>query len=376
MFIYADESGNTGRNIFDAANPVYRLGALLTLRDAQDAVAGVVQPVLRESGQSRLHAKDLREREVAEIAAALLDALDRLGPWRFSLQVIAKPYIATTKFVDTIFDSGENAAVPPMWYNFELFRHALCIAIDEMLTDANRRAFWEAFLADDVVGIQQCIRKAQTYLMRKVPDARMREVIREAFGFALRHPGEFTLTANSSRRGYQGHTPNMIGFCGLLREVHAFVDEHGSPPIAFFHDQQDEFRQSMRQAHQLFGPLRYDEHPRGAIPLVERAAYDLGGFSMPSSKDMVVLQAADLLVWTAQRDAADEQLRRVQRRLAEKTDDFHISRRMSEMIVAARVHQSDTTPLSDADLTRGREMLRLSEEARQARVRDMALGLG
>jgi hypothetical protein len=81
------------------------------------------------------------EPAAARIATEVMDALDASGPWRFPLIVIDKPYIATTKFVDLVFDSGENAAVPPHWYNLELFRHAICIAIDDMLTDLNRRRF-------------------------------------------------------------------------------------------------------------------------------------------------------------------------------------------------------------------------------------------
>lgn len=45
----------------------------------------------------------------------------------------------------------------------------------------------------------------------------------------------------------------------------------------------------MKEAHEVFGPVRAKEHPAGAIPALERADYDLGRFSMPASKDMVVL---------------------------------------------------------------------------------------
>ena len=81
--------------------------------------------------------------------------------------------------------------------------------------------------------------------------------------------------------------------------------------------------------------------PRGAIPTIERVEYDLARFSMPSSRDQVVLQAADLLVWTAQREARSDGLKAAQRRLVERTSDHLVSRAMSEMIVAARVRQSE-----------------------------------
>jgi hypothetical protein len=368
MFIYADESGNSGRNIFDA-NEWYRLGAIFTSRDAEPPIEAVIRPVLSQRGEPRLHAKDMMEHEIGPVLRDVLDALDANGPWEFSLTVIHKPYLGTTKFVDTVFDAGENLAVPPMWYNLEFFRHTLCVAIDDALTPLNRQRFWTAYMADDVSGIQACIRNARTYVLRKVDDRRIREVIVDGFDFALRHPEELTLGAAARRDSYKGHTPNMVAFTCLLGAVHGFVDKHGSRPIAFFHDQQDEFKKTMKETHEIFGPVRAKEHPAGAIPALERSDYDLGRFSMPASKDMVVLQAADLLVWASQRDAKNEDLRRLQGRLAEKTADFHISRRMSDMIVAAWIHRDRSRHIPQEQLAAGKRLFEESEAARLARLR-------
>lgn len=369
MFIYADESGNSGRNIFDK-NEWYRLGAIFTLLDAEPSIEAVIRPILLQRGEPRLHAKDMMEHEITPILSDVLDALDTNGPWEFSLTVIHKPYLGTTKFVDTVFDAGENLAVPPMWYNLEFFRHMLCAAIDEALTPMNRKRFWEAYMADDVAEIQRSIRNARTYVLRKVDDRRLREVIVEGFDFALRHPEELTLSATARRDSYKGHTPNMVAFTCLLRSVHGFVDKHGSPPIAFFHDQQDEFKRTMKEAHEIFGPVRVKERSGGAIPALERADYDLGRFSMPASKDMVVLQAADLLVWVSQREAKNEDLRTLQRRLGEKTEDFFISRRMTDMIIAAWIERDKARYIPEEQLAAGKRLFDEVEGARVLRLRE------
>ncbi len=371
MFIYADESGNSGRNLFDERSRVYRLGGIFTVADAEPAIERVIRPRLAKSGETRLHAKNMLEPEAAAAAMEVMDALDGLGAWRFPLIAIDKPYLATTKFVDLVFDSGENAAVPPHWYNLELFRHSICIAVDEMLTDMNRRRFWDAFLASDVKGLQDCIRNALTYLTRKVHDARLRQVVKDGCDFALRFPDELTIQGGGDRRAYQGHTPNIVAFTVLMRDVHDFVAAHGSPPIAFYHDLQEEFAAEMRRAYETFGSIRYKDHPRGAIPTIERVEYDLARFSMPSSRDQVVLQAADLLVWTAQREARSDGLKAAQRRLAERTSDHLVSRAMSEMIVAARVRQSERLPFAFAAEASGRAMLGKLERARRERVREV-----
>jgi hypothetical protein len=79
-------------------------------------------------------------------------------------------------------DSKARGDLPPYWYNLELFRHATCIAVDDMVTDLNRRRFWDAFLTADMNCVQSCIRNALTYLTRKVDDARIRQARRQLSG--------------------------------------------------------------------------------------------------------------------------------------------------------------------------------------------------
>jgi len=369
VFIYADESGHSGRKIFDSP-PIYRQGAILAVADVQPALEVVVRPSLASEGVDRIHAHKLSEEKVAAIGAKFLDILDETGPWKFHITEIEKPYIATAKFVDTIFDSGENLAVPWLWYNFEMFRHTICCLIDRVLTQRNKEGFWEAYLADNMAGIQASIRNAKTYLDRLDIDRRLRQVVTEAFLFALKHPEQFTLLASMKRRSYQGHTPNMIGFSSLIQAIHGFVDEYRSEPIAFYHDQQQEFGQSMREMHELFGPLRYQDNDKGVLPDVERAKYDLAKFSMPSSKQMAALQATDLLLWAYQRDPVTCALRDVRDRLRQRVDPFCIGRRMSELIVAAWRRRDRDRTLSDIEIAQGKEAAKRIEERRLAAVRD------
>lgn len=345
MFIYADESGNSGRNIFDDQE-YYHQGAILAVTDMEPAVEAVIRPILEAKGITRLHAHELPRREVAEIVTKLMDALDAETPWQFHLTTIHKPYLATTKFVDTVFDSGENVAVPPLWYNVEVFRHVLCCVIDNMLTPRNRERFWWAYLSNNIDGFKAAIRNAETYLDRATKDRRTRQIIRDAFRFALRHPDQFRLTTSKPRRAYQLDTPNMVAFSSLLQAIHHFVEEHGSVPVAFYHDSQQEFGTSMREMHDMFGPIRLKDHPRGGPPDFEFADYNLPQFSLPSSKDNVALQATDILLWVAGREKEDN-LHEAKKRLADRLAPVYISRIASEIIVQGwmqRIYSADLTP--------------------------------
>jgi hypothetical protein len=77
------------------------------------------------------------------------------------------------------------------------------------------------------------------------------------------------------------------------------------------------------------------------------------------------------LRWTAQREARGDGLKAAQRRLAGRTCDHLVSRAMSEMIVAARVRQSERLPFPFAAEARGRAMLGELERGRRERVREV-----
>lgn len=258
MFIYADESGHTGRKIFDAPSQ-YRVGAILSIRDAEEALSKLIKPEIEKLGKPRLHGNELAPSKVAELLPRIFQTLSDNSDWMFLLGSIEKDYIAPTKFVDLIFDHVENQAVPPLWYNMSGFRHALCLTMDQALRDAGRRKFWEAYLRDDIAAIQSTIRSAHQYIRMRETDPRLRQIAKDAFEYALLHPDDFTLLATKGRRAYQGHTPNMIAFSFLFEAIHLFADKTGAKPIAFIHDQQTEFGTSMKEWAELFGSVKHKD---------------------------------------------------------------------------------------------------------------------
>lgn len=90
MYCYVDESGNTGANLFDPAQPVLYYG-LITSKTNLDVTA---EPLLRAAraklGVERLHANELGVRRLSDVALSLgRFALKR--DVRFSLYKIVKP---------------------------------------------------------------------------------------------------------------------------------------------------------------------------------------------------------------------------------------------------------------------------------------------
>lgn len=370
MFIYADETGHSGRNLFDEGQEIYRQGAILTVADAEAIVEPIIRPEFEARGSNRLHANEMLPHEVAEIAVRLLEAFDAAPPWEFHVTAIHKPYLATTKFVDTVFDAGENIGARALWYNLEFFRHVICCAIDDMLTPSNREHFWSAFLADDMEGIKASIRNAQTYLDRKVRDRRLQEVIRDAFRYALGYPEELTLSAARTRKAYKGHTPNMVGFSSLLQAINDFAAANDSPPVAFYHDEQQEFKTTMREIHEIFGSVRLEDTGRMMREL-RHVEHGLAAFSMPSSGDLLPLQAVDVFLWIEQRNGEHSSIIRAKERLSERTNSFYISRGTSELIVRSWLQRIYAEDMPIEQLIRGEELTREIEQRHLQRVTEL-----
>lgn len=370
MFIYADETGHTGRHIFQVPR-FYRIGALLSEVDVETPLQELIRPRLGELGLSRLHGHEIGASRVAGILDDIMSLLESLGRWKFFIGTIEKDYIATTKFVDTIFDSGENQAVPPLWYNHRLLRHGLCHAADRALKGHNDRRFWDAYLADDIAGIGAVVRSVDNFFRMRETDPRLRQIVRDACRYALLHPEDFTLSASAGRRAYQGHTPNLIAFSMVFDAIYRFHQETGAKPIALIHDRQQEFRTSLKEWADLFGGLRreYDGH----FPSMGFAGYDLPKLSMPSSHDVFALQAVDLLLWSVTRN--DEVLQPAKARLEVHVDEFGISREVT-MAFVSELGALGATPLDEVPMGRAMDLRDQWETDRLRRVRDRRFGEG
>ncbi len=327
MYIYGDESGNTGKEIFNDPE-WYHQGGLLSLDDVDPIVSPVIRRHCNDLGVERIHANELPPDKVAAIASEILDVLDSSTTWIFHHTKIHKPYMATTKFVDAIFDSGENDGARWLWYNSEFLRHSLCCLMDDVLTQRNKRRFWPAYLESNHDEVKACIRNALTYLDRHTSDRRLQTVVRDAFNHALQHMDD--LSFGSSGKSYRKlEAPNMAAFSCLIGSVHNFAEKHEAKPVSFIHDQSSEFNKTMRKMHTWFSGVQAKSADIAAkVVMVD---WGLGTFSVPSSKDVPALQAVDVLLWILQRDSQKE-IDSVKKRIEEKAEPYWISRPTSELI--------------------------------------------
>ncbi|EKN6175561.1 DUF3800 domain-containing protein [Yersinia enterocolitica] len=366
VYVYADESGNSGKKIFDPESPTYFQGSIISLGDVDKILDQVITQHCQKLNVLRLHANQLQETVVANICNDLLDALETTS-WQFFTCMIHKPYLVPTKFVDLFFDCYDNPGVPMLWYTTDLFRHTLCLGVNYLLTDEDAKAFWEGYLKDDIAVL---INTASILLSRVnlIGDRRVKEVMAEGLKYAISHSEEFTLICTQGKSAYKKQTPNIVAFSSLMAGTHQFCKKHKTSVKQLVHDRSDEFRGTMREYHRIFHKLDYVENTLGGPFIFEEAEHDLGTFDIKSSENHPALQAVDIFLWMLQRNLVTDVGKAAFTRLKKNMVDFIISPTMSEFIIHARAHQFNSTPLSTAQLEASKKLFAELEVRRQERL--------
>ena len=94
MFVYADESGHSGRYIFN--DPTYYFqGAILSIDDPEPLLQPVAERYRNELKVERIHANELMPHIVERIGSAFLSLLKDVN-WSFHITVIEKPFLSIT----------------------------------------------------------------------------------------------------------------------------------------------------------------------------------------------------------------------------------------------------------------------------------------
>jgi len=319
MYIYADESGNTGKNIFDKPER-YALGAILTSQDIESDLEELVEKLCKKFYISKLHANSLDVDQNLEIANSVLDFVQD-ADFKLFICSIYKPYLSTTKFIDTLFDNAENKAVPPLWYQFEFFRHYLCLIFEELLDDIDKRLFWTSYLESNVDLYIKILNIVRERLSSYELDSRTYQVINDSLNFAIRFPEK--IVTISTKKKYKFETPNMIAFALLMIQIREFCEKNSLKPCKFIHDRQNEFQGSMKKWHEDFQKVKYDESIPG-IMQPKDIKYDLGEIQFESSNENVMLQIIDNLVWVYQCDKIEDS-HDIKKRLASISEHSEIS---------------------------------------------------
>lgn len=304
MYFYVDESGHTGPNLFDSMQPTLYYGVLSSRMNIDVVARAHIGNLRRELGVPRLHASELGEQRLNSIGQSLV-RLQALFDLRFDCYRVQKEDHAVICFFDQVFDQGMNPAVPWHWY-WSPLRYPLLLHVAGLFDDDLLRRSWAARIERNDGKAQAEVRAICLTLVERsgeIKDARVREVVENALGWAADHAAALNYNA-SSKHEVLAVCPNMVGFQSVLMGIaqRMLTSRERSKTALVTIDQQSQFNQSQKTLHEWYLRARGIPMPLGpGLPvfdvrgLPEAPVRFSGGGASPG------LELVDVYLWLFRR---------------------------------------------------------------------------
>ncbi len=319
MFFYVDEGGNTGLNLFDPNQPTLYYGVLSSEMDLDVAALAKVAKMRRRLGVERLHAKDLANAKLPQIASQVLSLMRKLR-LRFDFYKVVKADHAVTCFFDQVFDSAMNEAV--RWGNYWTpMRYALLLSLAELFDEELAKAAWLARIEGDGARAASQLKSVCEQLLSRVgglEDEQARERIGDALTWAKNNPAAISYnvsTADLGKKERKGPahqvSPNIVGFQSVMAGIARRLKAGDAEASRIVVDQQAEFNTAQEVLAKFYADAAGIDLVNG--PGLPKLTFD----SMPStpiefmsSQDSAGLELVDVILWVHRRLDEDKPLAR------------------------------------------------------------------
>ena len=367
MHFYVDETGQTGRNLFDKTQPVLSYGVLSS--DANlDKVAEADLAVIRKTlGVQRLHAAELGLHRLSDLVDTLL-VLQKKHRIRFDIWQVVKRDHAIISFFDQVFDQGMNPAVPWSAYWTPL-RYPLLLNLASLFDDELASNAWTARLeAHDERASELFCTVSDELISRTAASAldhRSKPLITDALNWA---------SANFEQLGYNCKTnkerlrimPNMIGFQSVL---HGICSRLGAPErkASIIVDQQSQFNTTQRELNEFYYQIRDMPWELGpGLPVMNMKNMPAEPLVFQSGTKSAGLELVDIYLWTFKRFMEDKALTKPLSRLVYTNLKTARTNSVSIQSVASRFKELlGKLPVPSAEIMRQAQELRDFDEARR-----------
>ncbi len=298
LFAYVDESGNTGKNIFDTSQPDFFTAAMVSKGDFDLSWGSKIIALSERVGGRAVHANELGIGRLEVIADDLLDILVASGV-HFFVSRVEKRYLLATKMFDVLFDSGENAAIAWHNYNFRPLKIILAFKLAIIIDDDVAHDFWNFLLitrsTEATKRLPGICEKLKARL-GKIPDSRSREILCEGLDWVIKHPECVHVVQIEQKAAKQGHFPNLVAFMNLLRGLDSHAKDRNKKIARIIHDEQSEFGKMLEYWHGLHA----NASPEPITWIDETWSMQLNPgseFIIKKDNDSPGIQMADTALW-------------------------------------------------------------------------------
>ena len=374
MYAYIDESGNTGMNLFDLAQPYFFHVAMSSPVDFDSVFQQRIDSIAHTAGVHYLHASELGESGVESIARELIDLVE-FSQARFHFAFVVKRDSAAIKFYDAIFDSGENPAAP-ITYGTRLLRLGLLLKFATLLEFNDAKTFWQAMTSSHSVKAESVAVSVIDNVLQRIdtlPDSRSRELIGDTLCWARNNIGEFSFWSWRKSERY-GQLPNLYTLPQLFSGIYKSAKIWDDKVEKIIHDQQGQFSGTLRQWHSLFEGFDHEPVYHFGDTPIQFADIRDSEFEIGDSKVSSGLQLVDIVLWIFSRFISNRSLGPFSSELLDlcfSGEDFFY---LSLDWIAEEVEYMATAlmnrAITEEQLNVGKQRVERLEKMRQYRIRN------
>lgn len=309
MHFYIDESGHTGPNLFDPAQPMLYYGVLSSKVNVDVLAEDRLKRLRTQLGVEKLHAAELGNGRLVQVVDPLYELQSRLD-LRFDIYRVAKPDHAIISFFDQVFDQGMNPAVTWTGYWTPL-RYILLGKLASLFDERLAELAWTARLElndekSEAILIQVCQELAER--TASLPDARSIELITDTLAWAAANPAKISYNANT-KKDRLSIMPNIIGFQSVMLGIAARLTKTERKASRIIVDQQSQFNRAQRTLADFYTAARSIQFASGTgLPEVSFKGMPTIPIEFSSSGKSAGLELTDLLLWVFRRALEEDEL--------------------------------------------------------------------
>ena len=302
MYFYIDESGHTGVNLFDEAQPMLYYGVLSSKLNVDIIAEDSLAKVRNKLGVKRLHANELGNGNLVKITTDLCRIQKQLD-FRFDIYRVAKPDHAIISFFDQVFDSGMNPAMSWTGYWTPL-RYVLLIKLASLFDEDLAKTAWNARISlDNNIAHAGLIRVCETLIQRldSLPDLSSRQLIGDCLTWAIKNPDKISYNV-SDKQSILQVSPNIIGFQSVMIGIANRVKSSQLKASKIIVDQQSQFNKAQRTLAEFYATAKGVKLQTGpGMPKMDLKNIPNVPIEFSSSNNSAGLELVDINLWVFKR---------------------------------------------------------------------------
>ncbi len=294
IYLYADEAGNTGTDLFkDKNQPIFYTSVIFSKNDI-DVDMNIRKDYQKicdkflKSGISEIHFTELSPEERKNVSKAMIELIKKYDLKVF-ISLIEKRYLPKLFFIDEFFDSGLNPKVSPEMYNVRMHRQMLTFGIVSEFADEDSEIFFKLFINQDKENLVEFIKDIIPKITKNKPQGHI-ELVNKALNYVIENIETFLFKIDKKRLLPNFHILSLI--------MHYAREQFPNSEAIFKHDFNSNILkgQPKKLLNQVVTAFDIETKDFSLISDMKEDNTFKNGIDFIDSKDSIGIQIADFFV--------------------------------------------------------------------------------